>query len=239
MNADPVTFAKALADETRQEIMMHLCCVWLSVNELVEQLGGRVNQPTVSHHLKKLEEANLVLVRQAGRQRFYTLDQKQIVVCCGQLEWAFAPNKVSFGSSTIAEPEPSTDFAFAQGKRPRITHLRVERHPNLRKTFLAIVPKPIQCDICNNNLADVYPWSNNLIEVHHLLPLSSDIAYRRQETLLQDVVALCPNCHKAVHQYYSQWLAVRSMDDFLSDEEAKSVYQEVKILVRIPKPSTP
>lgn len=92
MNADPVTFAKALADETRQEIMTQLCCVWLSVSELVDQLGGKVNQPTVSHHLKKLEEANLVLVRQAGRQRFYTLNQEQLTVCCGRLVQVFAPN---------------------------------------------------------------------------------------------------------------------------------------------------
>src|ERR1700687_3015284 len=82
MNTDPVTFAKALADDTRQEIMTHLCCVWLSVNDLVDKLDGKVNQPTVSHHLKKLEEANLVLVRQAGRQRFYTLNQAQLTVCC-------------------------------------------------------------------------------------------------------------------------------------------------------------
>ena len=92
MNADPVIFAKALADETRQEIMTQLCCVWLSVNELVDRLGGKVNQPTVSHHLKKLEEANLVLVKQAGRQHLYTLNQAQLTVCCGQLVKAFAPN---------------------------------------------------------------------------------------------------------------------------------------------------
>jgi ArsR family transcriptional regulator len=92
MNIDPVTFAKALADETRQEIMRRLCCVWLSVNDVVDALGGRVNQPTVSHHLKKLEEAGLVTVRQEGRQRFYTLNQEQITVCCGQLVSSFAPD---------------------------------------------------------------------------------------------------------------------------------------------------
>ncbi len=92
MDADPVTFAKALADETRQEIMKHLCCAWLSVNEVVEALGGRVNQPTVSHHLKKLEEAGLVLVRQEGRQRFYSLNQAQLTVCCGMLVSRFAPD---------------------------------------------------------------------------------------------------------------------------------------------------
>jgi ArsR family transcriptional regulator len=88
---DPVLFAKALADETRQEIMKRLCCCWLSVNDLVEQMEGRVNQPTVSHHLKKLEEAGLVDVRQEGRYRFYTLNQERLTVCCGALVTTFAP----------------------------------------------------------------------------------------------------------------------------------------------------
>jgi ArsR family transcriptional regulator len=92
MNVDSVTFAKAIADDTRQEIMKHLCCVWLSVNDVVDKLEGKVNQPTVSHHLKKLEEANLVLVRQEGRNRFYTLNQEQLTVCCGLLVRSFAPN---------------------------------------------------------------------------------------------------------------------------------------------------
>jgi len=92
MSTDPVTFAKALADETRQEIMSHLCCVWLSVNDIVDKLEGRVNQPTVSHHLKKLEEAGLVLVRQEGRQRFYSLNQQRMSVCCGVLVQTFAPD---------------------------------------------------------------------------------------------------------------------------------------------------
>ena len=92
MNTESVAFAKALADDTRQEIMKYLCCVWLSVNDIVEKLDGKVNQPTVSHHLKKLEEVNLVLVRQEGRQRFYTLNQEQLTVCCGNLVNAFAPD---------------------------------------------------------------------------------------------------------------------------------------------------
>lgn len=92
MDNDQVLFAKALADETRQEIMKHLCCVWLSVNDVVEKLGGRVNQPTVSHHLKKLEEAGLVYVREEGRFRYYSLNQKQLTVCCGMLVRQFAPD---------------------------------------------------------------------------------------------------------------------------------------------------
>ena|SRR5258707_4092887 len=85
MSVDAVTFAKALADDTRQEIITHLCCAWLSVNDVVDKLNGKVNQPTVSFHLKKLEEANLVFVRQQGRQRFYTLNQEEWTVCCNRL----------------------------------------------------------------------------------------------------------------------------------------------------------
>jgi DNA-binding transcriptional ArsR family regulator len=92
-NVNPVLFAKALADETRQTILTHLCCVWLNVSDVVDRLEGKVNQPTVSHHLKILQEANLVLVKQSGRQRYYTLDQEQFTFCCGQLMTQFAPSK--------------------------------------------------------------------------------------------------------------------------------------------------
>ena len=68
---DSVTFAKAIADQTRQEIMRLLCCQWLPVGEVVEQTG--VSQPTVSHHLAILREAGLVSTRREGKQVFYTL----------------------------------------------------------------------------------------------------------------------------------------------------------------------
>jgi ArsR family transcriptional regulator len=85
---DPVLFAKALADETRQKIMKLCCCQWLSVNEIVEHLN--VTQPTVSHHLSILREAGLVEVREDGKQTFYKLNQQRITVCCGQLQENFA-----------------------------------------------------------------------------------------------------------------------------------------------------
>ena len=88
---DPVAFAKALADETRQQIMGELCCVWRSVGEVVAALDERVNQPTVSHHLRILRDAGLVRVRREGRQRFYTLNQERLTVCCGRLISTFAP----------------------------------------------------------------------------------------------------------------------------------------------------
>ena len=89
MKANPVLFAKALADETRQKIMNLCCCASLSVNEIVEKLD--VSQPTVSHHLAILREAGLVDARDEGKQTFYSLNQERVAVCCGQLMIKFAP----------------------------------------------------------------------------------------------------------------------------------------------------
>lgn len=103
-------FAKAIADETRQEIMTHLCCVWLNVGEVVAKLGGAVTQSTVSHHLKKLEDAELVLVKQVGKHRYYTLNQAYLTVCCGALVRQFAPDYTAKlkGVDAIPVAEPAS-----------------------------------------------------------------------------------------------------------------------------------
>jgi len=88
---DPVLFAKAIADETRQKIMSACCCCWLSVNEIVEKMD--VSQPTVSHHLAILRDAGLVNIREEGKQTFYTLSQERVAVCCGQIMLKFAPEE--------------------------------------------------------------------------------------------------------------------------------------------------
>jgi len=86
---DPVEFAKALADPTRQEIMELTCCVRMNVGEIVEAVG--VSQPTVSHHLAILKKAGLVDAETKGKHTYYTLNQDCIVLCCGVLMQTFAP----------------------------------------------------------------------------------------------------------------------------------------------------
>lgn len=96
MTIDSVTFAKAMADETRQQIMSMLCCEWLCVSDIVERTG--VTQPTVSHHLSILRETDLVNTRRAGKQVFYSLNQDAVALCCGTLMQNFAPDKVEVGA---------------------------------------------------------------------------------------------------------------------------------------------
>ena len=93
MKFNPVLFAKAISDETRQKIMNLCCCCSLSVNEIVDKLD--VSQPTVSHHLAILRDAELVSVREEGKQTFYSLNQENVAFCCGQLMVKFAPESVA------------------------------------------------------------------------------------------------------------------------------------------------
>jgi len=44
-----------------------------------------MSQPTISHHLGVLKQFNLVTSRKEGKQVFYTINQDNVVECCGQL----------------------------------------------------------------------------------------------------------------------------------------------------------
>ncbi len=66
-----------------------------TVNEIVQTVN--VSQPTVSHHLAMLREAELVLVRDEGKNTYYTLNQDNVAMCCGQLISTFAPESETAG----------------------------------------------------------------------------------------------------------------------------------------------
>jgi ArsR family transcriptional regulator len=88
---DVVAFAKAIADDTRQQIMSLCCCTRMNVGDIAQAIG--VTQPTASHHLAILRDAGLVTIEREGRETYYTLNQARITVCCGKLMLAFAPEE--------------------------------------------------------------------------------------------------------------------------------------------------
>ncbi len=72
-------FLTALGDPTRQQIVMILSRERLNVGELAEHV--RLSRPAVSHHLRVLSDAGLLVRERAGRERVYRLD----VARCRQL----------------------------------------------------------------------------------------------------------------------------------------------------------
>ncbi len=67
-------FLKALADESRLKILGILANQECSVEELAALL--QLKEPTVSHHLGKLKEVNLVIMRPEGNTHLYQLDSE-------------------------------------------------------------------------------------------------------------------------------------------------------------------
>ncbi len=65
-------FLTALRDPIRQRIVMILSRERLNVSDLTERF--HLSRPAVSHHLKVLADAGLLLQERAGRERVYRLD---------------------------------------------------------------------------------------------------------------------------------------------------------------------
>lgn len=129
---------------------------------------------------------------------------------------------------TIHTRETPMDVIFTEGRQTRVTHLRTERSPRLRRIYFDIIAPPYQCDMCDTNLSVRYPWTDNLLELHHLLPLSSSLTISSKGTSIDDVTPLCPNCHKGIHVYYSTFFKVSGLEDFETKEQAKEIYSEAK-----------
>lgn len=101
-NPDMIAFCKALGDETRQRILEILQQQGeLCVTDLVAAFD--VSQPTISHHLNFLKQANLVTARREGKQIYYRLNQDNITECCGMLWTKFVPTTIDL--TDYVEPE--------------------------------------------------------------------------------------------------------------------------------------
>jgi ArsR family transcriptional regulator len=67
---------KALGDESRIQILLMLSQKETCACQFYETLG--VSQPTASHHLKILSEANIITSRKEGKWIHYSLNKEMI-----------------------------------------------------------------------------------------------------------------------------------------------------------------
>jgi predicted HNH restriction endonuclease len=129
--------------------------------------------------------------------------------------------------SDIEDSGFSATTTFAEGAKSRKTHLVIERNGKIREAFFKANPSAV-CDFCGTDTSVSYPWTSRILDVHHLLPLCSGARTSKQGTLLDDLVAVCPTCHRGVHRYYDGWLKGSGQKDFLDADQAKLVYNEAK-----------
>ncbi|MBL7065698.1 MAG: winged helix-turn-helix transcriptional regulator [Anaerolineae bacterium] len=92
MTVDCVEFCKALADDTRQQILEMLLEGERCVGDIVDAFV--MSQPTISHHLSVLKQFGLVTSRKEGKQVFYAINRDNVVECCGRLIAKFDAQEV-------------------------------------------------------------------------------------------------------------------------------------------------
>ena len=107
-----------IADGTRREILRLLldrsdtpAYDGTSVSHIVAELG--VSQPTVSKHLKVLREAGLVVVREEGQHRYYSLDPSPRADID---DWILPFLDAEVPEQAAALPEPAVNAAEFVGR---------------------------------------------------------------------------------------------------------------------------
>jgi len=126
-----------------------------------------------------------------------------------------------------SEQDITIESGFTEGTKSQKTHLVIERNSGLRREFFKRHPS-VTCDVCTMETKQTYPWTSGVLDVHHVLPLSSGVEIDKMGTKFDDLRAICPTCHRAVHSHYSAWLKSQKQSDFLSREEAFGVYGQLK-----------
>lgn len=138
------------------------------------------------------------------------------------LEMTSFSHKIIIPTFEVFTSDPA-DIEFIEGNRKRVEHFRVERSGLLRKYYKQVNPHPVCC-ACGTDMSQRYPWTDYMLDIHHLLPLASSVAISSKGTSLADIVGLCPSCHRAVHMYYRKWLKATGQSDFNSKQEAHDVF---------------
>ena len=130
-----------------------------------------------------------------------------------------------YPSTTISELSQS---GFEEGTRVQRSHMVIERNSQLRNLFYSRRPTTT-CEACKIDTHAKYPWTDRVLDIHHVLPLSSGTRVdAREGTLLDDLIAICPTCHRSVHRYYHRYLQQARKVDFTDKAEALRVYEEAQ-----------
>ena len=98
-----------------------------------------------------------------------------------------------------APPASTASAAYVEGGVREVTLSRVERNPAARAACIAHYG--VGCGVCGVVLERVYGRAaRDLIQVHHVTPLSSRKGRRKVDPVL-DIRPVCPNCHAVIHRY--------------------------------------
>ena len=122
-----------------------------------------------------------------------------------------------------------SEFSVREGRKAFASHNKIERSSLLRNRYFK-QHTDCTCDICHLLPKEKYPWlaTSNVLELHHILPLSATLIVNGTTTTMSDLRPICPTCHRSIHIYYRQKLLEWGLPDFSSRRMAMDVYELAK-----------
>ncbi|WP_171231011.1 HNH endonuclease [Ruegeria sp. HKCCA6707] len=118
------------------------------------------------------------------------------------------------GYDVIEEPDEN-DIALLEGAIKQSVVTRRERNP--RSRLLCVRMHGYDCTACGKDPRSIYGSAGDIIEVHHLEPLSL-LNEPKPYDPKTDLVPLCPSCHRAVHSRRPIPWSIEEIRNFLETQ---------------------
>ncbi len=150
--------------------------------------------------------------------------EQEIIRITDLFESAISGLELDYSKSAV---DQTVEAGFPEGGRLERTHIVLERNAGVRNAFFAENPTS-KCHFCHRDTHAEYPWAERILDIHHVLPLCSGTRSTAGGTVLSDLVAVCPSCHRAVHRFYAKWLKEAKRNDFVDAKEARAIYNAAK-----------
>lgn len=115
----------------------------------------------------------------------------------------------------------STFVTKKEGKKVTYFGTRYERNPNLRK--ITLEHYGYDCQACGFNFEKFYgkELGKEFIEVHHIKPLS-EIGRESEINPVEDLIPLCPNCHRMIHRIPGKVLSVAEVKNIITSSQLEN-----------------
>ena len=206
------------------------------VNAL-EALGGEAHYIDITSHILKTGQEPFpadpqasVRARLQERCSDYKAYRGQVDLFdseAGSGVWRFRKWSAASPASSELNEEREEYDAF-EGRLVPKSHLVRERNSTLIAKFKASLVNP-RCEACSMNFTEVYgELGSNYIEAHHKTPVAT--MEQGGKTTLDDLAALCPNCHRIIHKNYP--MAVEQLAAILAMPGGFAGYMEATRSIR-------
>lgn len=180
-----------------------------NIVDALEALGGEAHYSDITAHILKVSQGPFPadptasvrarLQERCSDYKAYKHKQDLFESDVGTGIWRFRQwQKATPQPSTLKEEVDS--YEGFEGRLVPKVHLVRERDPKLVAKFKASLAEA-RCEACSINLSEIYgALAADYIEAHHKNPVA--LIKEGSATTLDDLAALCPNCHRIIHKNY-------------------------------------